>query len=260
MLEARAVHFAYSPEAPVLRGASFALERGRIGALIGPNGSGKSTLIKLLAGLLRPGQGEILLEGRPLSGIPRPQIARRIGYVPQAIPISFPFTALEVVLTGRSPYTPRFRFENRADQEKAWQALATVGADQLAGRPVTELSGGERQLVFVARALCQEPDYLLLDEPSSSLDLKHRAGLLRTLNRLRSEQGLTVVLVTHDLQLLDPGVDRVAALRGGETVTAGTPAEVLRESVLARVYDDPAVRAARVEGRTFVWSELGPAP
>ena len=116
----------------------------------------------------------------------------------------FPFTAIEVVLTGRSPYTPRFRFENRFDVEKALEALATVDGAHLAPRPVTELSGGERQLVAVARALAQEPECLILDEPAAALDLKHRAGLIRILRQLRDREGMTTLVVTHDLQLLDP--------------------------------------------------------
>ncbi|MFQ5791208.1 MAG: ABC transporter ATP-binding protein, partial [Acidobacteriota bacterium] len=188
------------------------------------------------------------------GGRPRRR-ATRIAYVPQAQTTVFPFTALEVVLTGRSPYTSRFRFENAQDRVVALESLAAVDARHLAERPVTELSGGERQLVAVARALSQQADCLLLDEPSASLDLKHRAQVLSTLRRLREEQGMTGLVVTHDLQFLDPGFDRVYAMRNGRIVAEGAPVEVLREEELAQVYDDRHVRTRRVEGRTFVWSE-----
>jgi iron complex transport system ATP-binding protein len=255
ILETRKVEFGYSSAAPVIRGVSLAVERGKLCALIGSNGCGKSTLVKLFAGLMAPVKGEILLNGARLSAIPRHESARQIAYVPQATNVAFPFTALEVVLTGRSPYTSRFRFENEHDRDVALEALATVDAAHLAGRRVTELSGGERQMVAVARALAQEPQCLLLDEPAAALDLKHRAALVRTLAALRDTQGLTALVVTHDLHLIDPAFDHVLALRHGTVLAEGRPAEVLTDSVLAQVYDDPFVRARRVEGRTLIWSD-----
>jgi iron complex transport system ATP-binding protein len=256
LLETRDVHFAYAAGASeVVRGATLWLARGRLAALIGANGSGKSTLVRLLCGVLAPVRGEILFDGTPLRSIEARARARRLAYVPQVSASVFPLTALEVVLTGRSPYTTRFRFESERDVMVARDALAAVDAAHLAERSVTELSGGERQLVALARALAQEPECLLLDEPSSSLDLKHRAGLLRHLRRLRDERGLTALVVTHDLQLLDPAFDEVFAMRDGAVVAAGSPAEVLRDEVLSNVFDDARVRARRAFGRTFVWSE-----
>ena len=169
LIEARGLHFAYRADLWVVQDVSLQLERGTLAALIGANGSGKSTLIRLLAGLRPPSSGEIVFGGQPLKGISRKRLARSLAYVPQINPMIFPFTAIEVVLTGRSPYTPRFRFENRFDVEKALEALATVDGAHLAPRPVTELSGGERQLVAVARALAQEPECLILDEPAAAL-------------------------------------------------------------------------------------------
>ncbi len=257
LVEARGVRFAYPQGgAEVVRGVSLAVGRGSLSALVGANGSGKSTLIRLLAGLLRPSAGGVLFDGVPLARVAPRARARRFAYVPQTVSTVFPFTALEVVLTGRSPYTTRFRFEGARDVEAARAALAAVDASHLAARPVTELSGGERQSVALARALAQEPECLLLDEPSAALDLKHRAGLIRHLRRLRDERGMTALVVTHDLMLLDPAFDRVYALRCGEVVAAGAPAEVLREEVLSEVYGDEHVRARRAFGRTFVWSEL----
>lgn len=254
-LEARDVWFSWQPGREVIRGVSLTLEKGRLGALIGPNGSGKSTLLRLLNGLLVPVRGEACFGD---IGIPRMtprDRARRIAWVPQSMNAAFPFTALEVVLTGRSPWSPRFRFENEADRTIAQEALDTVGAGHLTDRPVTELSGGERQMVMIARALARKPECLLLDEPASALDLKHRAALVRTLVSLRERFGLTVLMVTHDLQLIDPAFDRVFAISGGRIVAEGAPAEVLTSGRLAAIFDDPHVRATRLSGRTVVWSE-----
>lgn len=258
LVEARDIDFAYLPGRPVLRGVSLELRQGSMAAIIGSNGCGKSTVIRVLAGLLPAQNGVVLHEGKALGAIDRKDFARRVAYVPQTTSRAFPFTALEVVLTGRSPYLTRFQLESGADVDKAIQALTTVGVPHLAERRVTELSGGERQLVSVARALAQEPACLLLDEPSSSLDLKHRAALIRTLCRLRDERGLTVLMVTHDLTLLDPGFDTVFAMRCGSVAAAGRPDEVLCDALLAEIYDDTHVRARRIDGRTCVWSEVQP--
>ncbi|HEX8424432.1 MAG TPA: ABC transporter ATP-binding protein, partial [Pyrinomonadaceae bacterium] len=172
LLEARGLYFAYAAGLPeVVRGASLELRRGMLAALIGANGSGKSSLIRLLGGLFRPARGEVFFDSVPLASLEPRVRARRIAYVPQASASVFPLTALEVVLMGRSPYTSRFRFENERDITVAHDALAAVDAAHLSARSVTELSGGERQLVALARALAQEPECLLLDEPSAALDL-----------------------------------------------------------------------------------------
>jgi iron complex transport system ATP-binding protein len=160
------------------------------------------------------------------------------------------------VLTGRSAYSSPFRLENPVDMRIAMEALETVGVQHLVNRRITELSGGERQLVSVARALAQEPECLLLDEPSSSLDLKHRSGLIRMLLDLRRRNGLTVVMITHDLMLLEPSFDHVFALRCGTVAASGSPAEVISDGVLARIYDDPFIRARRVSGQLCVWSQV----
>jgi len=255
LFEAGDVRFSYAPPRTVIDGASLVLRRGEMAAIIGPNGCGKSTLIRLLAGLLAQEAGRIEFEGRPLVSVDRRVLAKRIAYVPQNTARTFPFTAIEVVLTGRSPYVSRFQFESGQDVETAWESLETVGVAHLAHRRVTELSGGERQLVSVARALAQQTNCLLLDEPSASLDLKHRAGLMRTLSDLRSRKELTVLMVTHDLSLLDPCFDVVFAMRAGTVAAQGAPSSVLRDNVLADIYDDLHIRTCRTEGRTFVWSE-----
>lgn len=254
LIQTRNLSFAY-PSLPAVVDVSLALPRGAIGALIGANGSGKSTLIRLLAGLLVPAQGEVAFNGAPLTNLHPRDRAKRIAYVPQSTSTVFPFTALEVVLTGRSPYSGRFRFESLHDEQIALSALDALDAAHLSARHITELSGGERQLVTVARALAQEPEVMLLDEPASALDLKHRTQLARALRRLRDERGITVLMITHDLMLLDSAADLIFAMKCGRVAASGTPDAVLTDSVLGEVYDSP-VRTMHCDGRTFVWSEL----
>ena len=254
LIRADHLDFSYST-LPAVVDVSLSLPGGTIGALIGANGSGKSTLIKLLGGLLQPNKGEVVFDDASLSTITPRERAKRIAYVPQATSHVFPFTALEVVLTGRSPYSGRFRFESAHDEQIALSALDSLDAGHLASRHITELSGGERQLVTVARALAQQPELLLLDEPASALDLKHRTQLTRALRRLRNERGITILMITHDLMLLDSTADLIFAMKCGRLVAGGMPQAVLTESVLAEVYDAP-VRTMLSDGRTFVWSEL----
>lgn len=254
VIAARNVSFAYA-KSPVLSDVSLSLPRGAVGALIGANGSGKSTLIRVLAGLLAPASGEVLVDGVPLTSIALRERAKRIAYVPQSTPTVFPFTGLEVVLTGRSPYSGRFSFESKDDEEIALAALESLDAGHLAKRPVTELSGGERQLITVARALAQKPDVILLDEPASALDLKHRTQLARALRRLSDERGIAALMITHDLMLLDAAADLIFAMKCGRMIAMGQPETVLSESILSDIYDT-SVRTTRSRERIFVWSEL----
>ncbi len=254
LIQADHLEFSYS-SSPAIVDVSLSVPRGAMAALIGANGSGKSTLIRLLAGLLVPGAGEVIFDGALLSTIHPRARAKRIAYVPQSSASVFPFTALEVVLSGRSPYSGRFRFESSHDEQIALTALNAVDAAHLASRHITELSGGERQLVMVARALAQEPELLLLDEPASALDLKHRTQLTTALRKLRDERGITILMITHDLMLLDSAADLIFAMKCGRLVAGGAPEVVLTEALLGEVYDTP-VRTMRSDGRTFVWSEL----
>lgn len=254
VITARNVSFAYGTT-PVLSEVSLLLPRGAVGALIGANGSGKSTLIRVLAGLLAPASGEVLVDGVSLASIALRERAKRIAYVPQSTPTVFPFTGMEVVLTGRSPYSGRFSFESKDDEEIALAALESLDACHLAHRQVTELSGGERQLITVARALAQEPDVMLLDEPASALDLKHRTQLARALRRLSDERGIAALMITHDLMLLDAAADLIFAMKCGRMIAMGEPETVLSEPILSDIYD-ARVRTERTRDRIFVWSEL----
>ena len=255
MLTTQNLDYSYTPGLLAVRNVSLTAQSGTMTAVIGANGSGKSTLIRLLAGLMQPLAGTILLDGVRLQDWqPRPR-ARQIAYVPQATATAFPFTVMELVLSGRTPHTLRFRFENRHDQEQALHALELAGAAHLAQRAFVSLSGGERQMVVLARALAQEPRLLLLDEPSSSLDLKHRSDLLRTLVKLRESKQLCVIMITHDLQFT-AAFDQIIALRSGEVAASGKPDDVLREQVLREIYGDPHIHSQRIGDQTLVWAQL----
>jgi iron complex transport system ATP-binding protein len=255
-LKAEHLAYAYAGGKLAVRDVSISVRPGSLTAVIGANGSGKTTLIRILAGLLRPQAGRILLGNVAFDAWDPRLRAREIAYVPQTTATAFPFRVLDLVLSGRTPHTPRFRFENPRDVEKAVEALASAGAGHLANRSFTSLSGGERQMVILARALAQEPRLLLLDEPSSSLDLKHRADLIRTLAQLRGTRNLSVIMITHDLQLTGSVFDQVLALRCGAVVAQGSAEEVLRDHLLREIYDDPKVRSQRVDDQTLVWIEL----
>jgi len=257
LLEARGLSYSY-PRGPVaVRDVSLAIEPGSLTALIGANGSGKSTLIRLLAGLLAPSSGEVLLEDRPLADLTRRRRARHVAYMPQATTTAFPFRAIDVVLSGRTPHMERFHLDGAEDRSVAMDALHLADAAHLAERAMTALSAGERQMVILARALAQQPRLLLLDEPSAALDLKHRAALVRTLARLREQRGLSALMITHDLQLTGALFDRMIALREGAIAADGIPTEVLRGELLSEVYGEPHVRTERIGDQTLVWIATG---
>jgi iron complex transport system ATP-binding protein len=208
-----------------------------------------------LCGLLRPNSGQIRFNSNNLESISKRTLAQQIAYLAQTISLTFPFTSLEIVLTGRNPYLNRFGTESKEDLRIAMDALNLVGVAHLAGRPITVLSGGERQLVLVARAIAQSPMILLLDEPAGFLDLKHRAQLVQVLRRLRDDRGIGSLVVTHDLMFLEPSFDLVFALRDGRILAEGSPREVLVSSTLQQVYG-VGIHTMREEGKIFVWSEV----
>ncbi|HEY2485536.1 MAG TPA: ABC transporter ATP-binding protein [Candidatus Binataceae bacterium] len=222
---------------PVLRGVSLEVVPGELLAIVGPNGSGKSTLLRVLGGTMRPWQGSVELQGRPLKGLQRRVIAREIATVAQENTVAFRFTVLEIVLMGRAPHLGAFRFESRHDLEIAQAALARFDLLLLAHRHIEELSGGERKRVFLARALTQQPRVMLLDEPTAFLDLKHVVGIFSRFRELATARGLAVVATLHDLNAAAAYADRVMLLKAGEVVGYGTPSEVLTESNLRSVYE-----------------------
>jgi iron complex transport system ATP-binding protein len=234
-LEAAAVSFAYG-DRTVLRAVNVAVAPGEIVGVIGPNGSGKTTLVRLLSGVIAPAAGAVRLDGTPLATLRRREVARRLAVVPQDPVLEFPFTALEVVLMGRAPHLGALGFPGARDLAVARDAMACLDVGALEGRPLDRVSGGERQRVLLARALAQEPQVLLLDEPTTHLDLRHQAGMHDVVHALARDRGVAVVSVLHDLNLAALYCDRLVLLADGEVARAGTAADVLTADVLRAAF------------------------
>jgi len=236
VIETEHVKFKYG-DAWVLNNISFTTCEGEFLGIIGPNGSGKTTLLKIIDGLLMPQQGSVLIDGRNIRTIRRNDIAKQIAVVPQDSPIIFSFTVQEVVMMGRAPHLGRLRFEGKTDCEIVRKAMETTDILSFASRSINELSGGERQRVLIARALAQQPQIILLDESTAFLDIKHQVDFFDLIKALNKEEGLTVITVTHDINLASLFCDRVLLLRDGIIHGIGTPEEVITEPNIKEVYE-----------------------
>lgn len=209
-------------------------------AVVGPNGAGKTTLLRLLAGLLSPKAGSLTFRDRPFSSLGRRELARLVAYVPQLRPLSVPLTVEEVVLLGRYPHLGRFQLSPaERDFAAVSDALERVEIGHLRRRRVSELSGGERQAVYIAAALAQEAEVLVLDEPTAHLDPRHQRDVASLLARLRREGGRAVIVATHDLNLASLVADRLAAVKDGQLLADGPPRELLTPGALTRLFDAP---------------------
>jgi iron complex transport system ATP-binding protein len=215
---------------------SFAIEAGEIFGVIGPNSAGKTTLLRLLTRVVSADRGEIRLAGRAIRPLAHAELARQIAVVPQEAPRPFPFTVEQLVLMGRYPHGPGRYFESDEDRAIARAAMAATGVRELAGLPLEQLSGGERQRAMLARALAQQPKLLVLDEPTSHLDLRYQLETAALLRRVNAEQGTTVLLVSHDLDLASEVCDRLLLLDQGRVARVGPPATVLERGVLEAVF------------------------
>lgn len=219
----------------VLQEVSLTVEQGAFYMIIGPNGAGKTTLLKVLAGLIKPDRGSITIQGSDARHLSARQSARILAMVPQQVPLDFPFSVAETVLMGRSPHLGLLAFESTQDRELAQQAMDFTDVGHLARRRLDEVSGGERQRVILARAICQQPQIILLDEPTASLDPAHQLKIMDLLERLR-RQGVTVIMVSHDLNLAGAYGDTLLLLKDGKVVCFGPPEEVLTEGQLQTSY------------------------
>ena len=229
-----------------LRDVSLSVGRGSLTGLLGPNGCGKTTVLKLIAGVLRPRQGTVTLEGRSIAAIPRRQRARRIAVVPQETHPAFDYSVLEMVLMGRHPHLGTMQLEGPDDLRIAGDAMEATGTAHLAARPYMTLSGGEKQRVVIAGALTQQPDVLLLDEPTASLDLAFQLDVAALLARLNRERGVTMVLATHDLNLAASLCDALVLIRDGRVLAQGATRDVLTAGMVRQLYGVEA--DVRVDG------------
>lgn len=234
LVEIEDLAFGYTGQ-PLLYGVQTRIERGEMVGLLGPNGSGKTTLLRLLSGLLRAQRGHILLDGRALASWGRRGIAQRVAVVPQELQVPFAFTVEQMVALGRTPYIRLFGTRTNHDHEIVREAMELAEVAVLAERIFNELSGGERQRVMVAMALAQQPHLLLLDEPTSHLDIKYQIEMLELVRRLNRETGVTVIAAMHDLNLAARYFPRLLLFQRG-IVADGGPAEVLEPCLLQRVY------------------------
>lgn len=228
------------------------VQPGECWAIVGPNGAGKSTLLRLLAGLLSPRSGMVRLEGRSLQAHAARYRAQRLSFLPQQVSAGTDLTAREVVLLGRYPHRTTALFESPADHAQAEAALAATRTLSLADRSMSTLSGGEAQRVHLAAALAQEPHFLLLDEPTASLDLRHQLEVFDILRQRVADGELGVVVVSHDVNLAAAFCTHVLVLNEGKAVVAGAPHEVLSAESLAAVYG-VALTAMTVEGTARRW-------
>lgn len=229
------LHHRYTKD-PVLRRLRFSVEAGEFFIIIGPNGSGKTTLLKIMAGIAPSTGGEVRIFDRPIERYPAQKRAATIAYVPQTSMPEFPFTVMETVLMGRAPYLGPLGIEGKRDLRIAREALVFTGVDHLADRKINQLSGGEQQRAAIARAICQQPDIILLDEPTAALDLAHQVRIMDLMERLKKEEGITVVMVSHDLNLAAMYGDRLLLLQSGRLAGLGSPHEVLTYRTLEQVY------------------------
>ena len=221
---------------PVVRDLTLEIPDGRVTVVVGPNACGKSTLLRGLARLLRPRCGAVLLDGRPIQEQPTRTVARTLGLLPQHPVAPEGVTVAELVGRGRHPHQGLWRRSSAHDAEAVERALAETGTSSLADAPVAELSGGQRQRVWIAMALAQETDLLLLDEPTTYLDLTHQIEMLDLVAALNAERATTVVMVLHDLGLAARYADHLVAMRAGVVAAQGAPADVLTEEMVREVF------------------------
>jgi iron complex transport system ATP-binding protein len=248
-LDIRGVCFAYG-SVPVLENVTVHVNSGEIMALAGPNGSGKTTLLRCVNRIIKPKSGIITVGENDISRAGLKELALYLGYVPQSSPASFPLTVFETVLLGRKPHV-KWKLGER-DKEVAFKVLKLMQLDHMALRPFNELSGGEKQKVLIARAICQEPKVLVLDEPTSNLDLRHQLEVLILISKLVKDTGMSVVMAMHDLNLVSRFAVTTALLKDGRLYAAGSPGQVFTPDNIREVYGIE-VEVILKSGRPFVF-------
>lgn len=235
-LEARAIGVGY-PGREVIHDLSLAIPQGVFTVLLGPNGSGKSTLLRALAGLLPPSRGQITLDGTPMLRLSSRKLARRLSLLPQSPRAPDDITVRDLVVQGRYPHRGLFDLWSRTDEAACAEALNLTGLENLASQPLAQLSGGQRQRAWIAITLAQAADILLLDEPTTYLDIAHQLEVMELLGRLVRERGKTVVAILHDINQAARHADCIVLLRDGKIAAIGTPDEVVRAGTIGDVFD-----------------------
>jgi len=251
IINCRELGFSYNGT-EVLKGINFSIDPGQMVGILGANGAGKSTLLKILCGILKPKSGQALLKDKALSKMDRRDIAKGIAYIPQDPMFAFPFTVNEVVLMGRAPYIGRFEFERDLDREIARSALQTVGISHLKDRLISEVSAGERQLASIARGLVQEPQIMILDEPATYLDVKHRTEIMNILRELKEERRISIIAATHDIFSSLFYFDEIMILKDGNILAHGNTDQVINSDILSSAYGIQ-VTVKKENGRVFVF-------
>ena len=229
------ISFTYETS-PVLENLSMSIEEQDFVGLIGPNGSGKSTLLKIMGGILKSDTGSIRFKESPVSKINKKLFAQSVSWIPQDHPMVFPFKVSEIVLMGRHPYLSPLSFESKEDFEISQRAMETTMTAQFSDRYFNEISGGEKQRVMIASALAQNPEMMLLDEPTAALDLKYQVQILSILKNLNADHKMTLILAMHDLNLASRFCNRLILLNEGQIVRDGPPQQVLKKDILEQVY------------------------
>jgi len=235
MLEIRNLNFSYGNNS-VLKEITFSATAGEFISIIGPNGAGKSTLIKMMDGILNAGESEILLEDKSIGDYSRKELARKIAYLPQDNKFTFSYTVREVVMMGRFPYLRGVFTYAAEDIHVVKEMMTLMEIDQFADRSFNELSGGEKQRVLIASALAQQPNIILLDEPTSALDLHHQIAIYQILKKLQKEQNLTIIIVTHDINLAAQYCERITLMGNGMIIRDDTPKKVLQFNLLQETF------------------------
>jgi len=245
------LRFSYDgPHVDVLNDLSLDIPAGTITAILGPNGAGKTTLLHVILGLLQPHAGQIYIEGQPQAGYSRTELSQKVGLVLQAEHTPFNFTVFEYVLLGRTPHLGMLSMPSNNDYRLTRQALEALELESLQQRPITELSGGERQMVMLARAIAQQTPILLLDEPTSHLDLSNKGRFLQMLRTLAG-QGVTIIFTTHEPEVAVAAARYLVLMRAGQVLDSGPLTQLLTAEKLSATYGVP-IRVARLEDRPVV--------
>lgn len=230
------LNFSYRDN-PVLTDISFSVRQGEFFIIIGPNGSGKTTLVKIISNIIGFQKGSLTILDKSVGNYTKRLLARKVAYVPQAPEVDFPFSVRELVLMGRAPYIGVLGIEGKKDHEIADRAMAFTGIEPLADRRISQLSGGERQMAYIAMAICREPEIIVLDEPTASLDYAHQVSVMDLMEKMKTEKNVAVIMVSHDINLAAMYGDRLLLVKDGRKLCIGKASDVISDNILEEAYN-----------------------